>query len=140
MADVKLNHQSSIDVTITVDSVELKNVSEIPDLLPAPETIEVTAIGDDTKQYIPGLKDPGNLEFTLWYDAATYKSLQALEGTEDSPAKDQTFTITLKDGSKIEIVGKISLGFSGFGAGDAVSFTMSVAAKSVKVTPAGAAA
>ena len=137
MADtVKLNHQSSIDVKITVGETELHNVSEIPDLLPAPETIEVTAIGDDTKQYIPGLKDPGNLEFTLWYDAATYNSLQALE----KAGAEQTITITLKDTSTIVIKGKITLGFSGFGAGDAVSFTMSVAATSVKVTPAGTAA
>ena len=133
MADA-LNHQSSIGAEIKVGDKVLTNVSEIPDLIPAPETIEVTAIGDDTKQYIPGLKDPGNLEFTLWYDAAIYSALQALE----TAGAEQTITITLKDKSTIEIKGKITLGFSGFGAGDAVSFTMSVAATSVKVTPTAA--
>lgn len=126
-----LNHQSSIGASITLNSTALNGVYEIPDLIPAPETIEVTAIGDDTKQYIPGLKDPGNLEFSIWYDAATYTQVQ----TAANAATEDTVEITLKDTSKITIKGKVSVGFSGFGAGDAVSFTMSVAATSVVVEP-----
>ena len=124
----ELNHQTSIGVVITVGTdITLNNVSDIPDLIAAPEKIEVTAVGDDTKKYTNGLKDPGDLEFTLWYDKAVYAKLKDLEG-----AGTQKVTIKLSDGSYVEIDGDISVGFSGFGAGDAIQFTMGIAASRVE--------
>ena len=126
MAEAKaINHQTSIGVVIKVGAIELANVAEIPDLLAAPEKLDVTSIGSDKKQYTTGLADPGDLEFTLWYDKDVYTSLNALEG-------EQTIQVIFEDKSGVEIKGEVSLGISGFSAGDAIQFVMSVAATSVE--------
>lgn len=127
MADTQaINHQTSIGVVIKVGAIKLVNVAEIPDLLAAPEKLDVTSIGSDKKQYTTGLADPGDLEFTLWYDKDVYTSLAALEGAE------QTIQVIFEDKSGVEIKGEVSLGISGFSAGDAIQFVMSVAASSVE--------
>ena len=120
-----INHQTSIGVVIKVGTIELVNVAEIPDLLAAPEKLDVTSIGSDKKQYTTWLADPGDLEFTLWYDKDVYSSLNALEG-------EQTIQVIFEDKSGVEIKGEVSLGISGFSAGDAIQFVMSVAASSVE--------
>ena len=120
------NRQSSIGVTIKVgESITLDNVSDIPDLGATPEQIDVTAIGDDTRKYIDGIKDPGELEFTCFYEKEMYKKLNELVG-------EQNIVVTFKDSSTITIKGTVSVAIAWFGVGDAVTFTLKVAVSEIK--------
>lgn len=119
------NRQSSIGVTIKIGDLTLDNVSDIPDLGASPEQIDVTAIGDDTRKYIAGIKDPGELEFTCFYEKEIYQQLNEMEGEQD-------IVVTFKDGSTVTIKGSVSVALAGFGVGDAVTFTMSLAISSIE--------
>ena len=62
---------------------KLVDIKDYPDLIQPPDNLDATTLSDDMRVYIPGIKDnSGNLEFTCNYDAATFSTLQALEGTE----------------------------------------------------------
>lgn len=97
-------------------------VSDIPDLGAAPEQIDVTTIGATKRAYIQGIKDPGALEFTCFYDDTHYGKLAAAQKQDVKV----TMSITMKDGLKIEIKGKVSVAIAGFGVGDALTYTLSI--------------
>ena len=135
-------HQTSIDVTVAVVQVDkgaegytkkadgktiiLNNVSDIPDLLAAEESIDVTAMGNAEHKYIKGLRDNGELEFTLWYDEDSFDALHAL------PRKEEVLVeVRFRDGSGVNVYGYLSMSIAGFGVGDAVSCTMTILANHV---------
>ena len=123
-----VNRQSSIGVTIKIgENITLDNVSDIPDLGASPEQIDVTAIGDDTRKYIAGISDPGELEFTCFYEKEIYGQLDALKNQGE-----QDIVVTFKDGSSVTIKGTVAVALAGFGVGDAVTFTMSLAISEIK--------
>lgn len=59
---------------------KLVDIKEFPDLGGAPSTIDTTTLSNHMKTNIPGLIDPGALEFTANYDFEGYKELKKLEG------------------------------------------------------------
>ena len=59
---------------------KLIDVKEVPDLGKAPSNIDTTTLSDSMKTGIPGLIDPGNLEFTANYTKADLTALKAYEG------------------------------------------------------------
>ena len=136
-------HQTSIDVTVEVLEVTkdastqdyvtgksiivLNNVSDIPDLLAAEESIDVTAMGNAEHKYIKGLRDNGELEFTLWYDEASFDKLHALPRKQEVAVQ-----IRFRDGSGVDVFGYLSMSIAGFGVGDAVSCTMTILANKVE--------
>ena len=65
--------------------VEIANILRMPSLGGEVEKVEVTTLADASHQYIPGLREYGDMEFTLLYDnsdtVANYRVLQSL-GTE----------------------------------------------------------
>lgn len=64
---------------------EVANILRMPSLGGEQEKVEVTTLADGSHQYIPGLKEYGDMEFTLLYDneeaTSNYRVLAAL-GTE----------------------------------------------------------
>ena len=62
---------------------KLLDIKDFPDLMQAPNQLEITTLSDDMKCYIPGLQDTGNaLEFTANYTAADFATINGLAGTE----------------------------------------------------------
>ena len=82
--------------TGTITYSKLVDIKDYPDLEGAPETIETTTLSDSARTYIPGLQDGERKVFTANYDAATYQTLKALEGTEGNYAV--WFGATVTDG------------------------------------------
>ena len=62
---------------------KLLDIKDFPDLMQAPNQLEITTLSDDMKCYIPGLQDTGNaLEFTANYTASDFDTINNLAGTE----------------------------------------------------------
>ena len=67
----------------TLTWAKLVDIKDYPDMVAPPEQLQATTLSDEQHWYIPGVKDNGgNLEFTCNYDAATYSTIKATEGTE----------------------------------------------------------
>lgn len=59
---------------------KLIDIKEFPDLGGAPSTIDTTTLSNSMKTNIPGLIDPGALEFTANYTKADLATLKTYEG------------------------------------------------------------
>ena len=122
------NRKSSTDVKVFLKLgeestwTELDNVSDIPDLGATPEQIEVTAIGDKARKYINGILETDELEFTCFYEADKFEAVR-----EGGAGK-----IGVKIGDKdIVVKGNITASLSGFGVGDAISYTLRVSVEEI---------
>ena len=121
--------EKHISKGIQLDVGSVKNVSgltDIPDMGATPEKIDVTTLADDCRQYINGIKDFGDLEFTFIYESGedgNYAKLAALEG-------EQKCIVSFPDGTQFMFYGEISLKIVGVGVNAAITFTMSVALSS----------
>ena len=78
---------------------------EIPELGGAPEKIDVTTLSDLVKQYIPGIKDYGDLIFKFLYENknedSNFRVFKKLE-KESTPDTAPTFIIKYQDGTTHE--------------------------------------
>ena len=131
------NRKSSVDVkvflgTVTGEGKEsvpsfgdkaLDNVSDIPDLGAAPEQIEVTAIGDQARKYIAGILETDELEFTCFYEKDAFETARNAGRAAIKVAID-TYEVI--------IIGEVSATLSGFGVGDAISYTMKVQVEDIQ--------
>ena len=118
---------SSLGITLDVGSVKaVSGLTDIPDMGATPEKLEVTTLADASRQYIEGIKDYGDLEFTFIYESGAdgnYAKLAALEGQQDC-------AVTFPDGSKFTFSGEISLRIVGVGVNAVITFVMAVALSS----------
>jgi len=112
---------------------KLLDIDSFPDLGSAPEQIDVTTLTDTMRHYINGVEDTGSLEFTAFFDQATYATLAALYDTETYFAvwfggtkSGSTVTPTGSKG-KFEFKGYLSVFVSGGGVNDPVKMTITVA-------------
>lgn len=120
-------YQNTIGIKVTVDSQEVVGVTDIPALGASPEKIDVTTLADESRKYINGVKDFGDLEFSCLYDPApeggiNYAGLKAMEG---AGAKD--IVVELKDGSKFTFSGEVAVAMGEAAVNAAMTFTLSVA-------------
>jgi hypothetical protein len=109
----------------------------------AVDSIETTAFGDEAKDFIPGMGDPGTIEITGNYDPNDYTGQIALEvackaGTEYGPGEirfylDATNYLTPKTGGVIIITKCKALSFDKAGVGT-VSFSGKLSGASVELT------
>ena len=118
---------SSLGITLDVGSVKaVSGLTDIPDMGATPEKLDVTTLADASRQYIEGIKDYGDLEFTFIYESGAdgnYAKLAALEGQQDC-------AVTFPDGSKFTFSGEISLRIVGVGVNAVITFVMAVALSS----------
>ena len=59
---------------------KLCDIKEFPDLGSAPTAIDTTTLSNHMKTSVPGLVDPGNLEFNANYDETDFTKLKGIEG------------------------------------------------------------
>lgn len=119
---------SSVGIKISVDSKEIAGLTDIPDMGAAPEKLDVTTLADEYRQYINGVKDFGDLEFTFIYESGAegnYAQLAAMEG-----AGVKECIVTFPDKSTFTFEGDISVRIVGVGVNAVITFVMSVALQS----------
>lgn len=109
------------------------DITSFPDMGSAPATIDTTTLSNHMKTSVPGLVDPGNLEFEANYTKTDYTTVKALEGTE----KDYGIQFA-KDGSDGVYIfkGKLTCWIKGGGVEEAVKMGISIA-PSTDITPGG---
>lgn len=115
---------SSLGIKLDVGTVtNVSGLTDIPDMGATPEKLDVTTLKDSSRQYIEGIKDFGDLEFTFIYESGetgNYASLAKLEG-------EQKCIVTFPDETQFIFYGEISLKIVGVGVNAVITFTMSVA-------------
>ena len=122
---------SSIGITLDVGSVKaVSGLTDIPDMGATPEKLDVTTLIDESRQYINGVKDFGDLEFTFIYESGedgNYAKLNALvgQGPQECIVK-----FPGEGGATFTFTGEISLRIIGVGVNAVITFAMSVALQS----------
>lgn len=109
---------------------KLKGLKEIPDIGVEPEKVENTCLDDTMKQYEMGIGDPGDLTYKFKYDNTSDDSPYRLLRKHEENGDVLSFRETLKDGTKTEYDGQISLKRTGGGVNGVIEFDMSVAVQS----------
>ena len=117
---------------------KLIDIKEFPDLGGTPEMLETTTLSDKQQTYIPGIQSLDSLEFTANYNLDDFKTLKALEGSDNSFAvwfggtesTDGTLIPTGSDG-KFEFNGSLSVYANGGGTNEVVDMTITIAPSSV---------
>lgn len=72
----------------------------VPELGGDPEQVEVTTLQDSVRKYIPGIKDPGDLEFQFLYDnEETTSNFRILRGLQEE-GKPVDFKVIFPDGTE----------------------------------------
>ena len=120
---------SSLGIQLDVGSVKnVTGLTDIPDMGATPEKLDVTTLADASRQYIEGIKDYGDLEFTFIYESGAdgnYAQLAALEGQGIKEC-----SVEFPDGAKFTFSGDISVRILGVGVNAVITFAMSVALQS----------
>ena len=119
---------SSIGIELSVGGSKIAGLTDIPDMGASPEKLDVTTLADEYRQYINGVKDFGDLEFTFIYESGeggNYAQLAALEGKGV-----QDCVVTFPDGATFTFSGDISVRILGVGVNAVITFAMSVALQS----------
>lgn len=128
---------NSAEAGATGNWEKVVDITDFPDLIPAPETIEVTTLSDTVRQYILGLKDSSDRAFTANYTKANYQAVKALEGAVQhlavwiggTPDGNGGATPTGSEG-KVAFDGTLAVSLNGAGVGDAHTMTITVATQS----------
>ena len=116
---IVLNHM------VATVATPIANVQEVPDLGGSVDKVEVTTLADGSKKYIAGIKEYGDLEFTLLYDNTDASSnYRVLKGFEDLEVAD-TFQVVLPDETTFDFTASVSTTIAGAKVGDALTFTAS---------------
>jgi len=111
---------------------KLIDIKDFPDLIGAPEPIDVTNLSQTQRTYIPGVKANDALTFTANYTATDFSTLQALEGTETDFAVWLGATVSgstvTPDGSdgKFSFKGKLTVAKKGGGVNEAQEMTITI--------------
>lgn len=133
--DTTLSYKSDLS-----SYVELEHLMEVPELGGDPEKVEVTTLSSSVKQYIPGIKDLGDLAFKFLYDNETATSnYRVLRGLQES-GKVGTFKVEYPDGTGHEFDAYVNVKMDSAAVNAAMTFTASMSLQSdIEVTnPLGA--
>lgn len=118
---------SSIGIKLTVgDYANVSGLTDIPDMGATPEKLDVTTLADEYRQYINGVRDFGDLEFTFIYESGAegnYAKLAAIEAA----GQNVECSVEFPDGAKFAFEGEIALRIVGVGVNAVITFVMSVA-------------
>ena len=118
---------SSIGIKLTVgDYANVSGLTDIPDMGATPEKLDVTTLADEYRQYINGVRDFGDLEFTFIYESGAegnYAKLAAIEAA----GQNVECSVEFPDGAKFSFEGEIALRIVGVGVNAVITFVMSVA-------------
>lgn len=118
---IKLSYKTGSGTSYT----DLTNLLEIPSLGGTMDKVDVTDLSCDSKRYINGIKDYGDLQFKFNYEQAQFLALDALTGSVD-------WKVSLPDGTagaldtEATFSGEPSVSLEGVGVGAAMTYTLSV--------------
>lgn len=101
----------------------LDGLQEVPEIGGKVDKIDVTTLADNSKRYIQGLTDPGELAFKFLYaNGATTDAFRVLKGLE-AAAKPVAFQVTFPDTTKITFTAYVQVSVDSIKAGAALGFT-----------------
>lgn len=99
---------------------------EVPELGGEPEQVETTTLQDGTRRYIPGIKDPGDLEFNFLYDNETEGSnFRIAQGLAEA-GNPVDFKVVFPDGTEWAFTGIPNVRINAAGVNEALTFTLSI--------------
>lgn len=100
--------------------VDLKDLQEIAGLGGEKEAIEITTLDDAAHKYTDGLLNYGDsLPFKFLYKKDQFTTLNGLEG-------EQSWKVTLPDGTSCSFGGACSVKLDGVGTNAALTYTLSI--------------
>ena len=113
------------------DSTIVANLQEFPDLIGAPEQVDITCLEDSNRRYIPGIKDVGgSMSFTFLYEKTIFKKFYDVSDYPGHPGVRQSFQVEFPDGVKIGWSGYVNPSIIGKGVNDALQFSANIVADS----------
>ena len=116
---IVLNH-----MVLTV-ATAIANLQEVPELGAKVDKVEVTTLADGSKKYIAGIKEYGDLDFTLLYDnSGATSNYRVLKGYEALEVPD-TFQVVFPDGTAFNFTASVVCSIASAKVGDALTFTAS---------------
>ena len=98
----------------------LTDLLEVPALGGSVDKVDVTTLADDSKKYIKGLIDYGDLQFKFNYAKDQFKALDALTGSV-------SFQVTLPDETTATFSGEPTVSLESASVGAPLTYTMSIA-------------
>ena len=122
---------NSNQVSFKIGSTEIEGLQSIPSLGGEPERVDITTLSDESRHYLNGIKDYGELEFTFLYvpasgtgQSATPSNYSVARAAADGTEK--TMTLTLRTGVTFTIKGTVSVGLNEAGINEAYTFTLTI--------------
>lgn len=123
--DTTLSYKAS-GSTYTV----LEHLMEVPEMGGDPEKVEVTTLASSVKQYIPGIKDLGDLTFKFLYDNETADSnYRILQGLQDA-GEVVEFKVEYPDGTGHVFSAYVNVKMDSAAVNAAMTFTASMSLQS----------
>lgn len=126
---------TSIGVVLYQGGKRLVDLQSFPDLMGDTDKIETTTLEDRSRRYLPGLKDPGDMEFEFLYSGqgagTNWKELRDAETAGVAVA----YELVFPDKSAFTWSGIPSVGMTGKGIGEALTFKAKIT-PTTAITPA----
>lgn len=119
MAIATINTYLNYKATAGGTYAKLIDITEFPDLGGTPEQIDVTTLTNTTRQYIQGVKDTSDVNFTANFDKTAYETINGLTTTT-------YFQVLMADGSAFQFTGTASAYVNGGGVNEAVTMTITI--------------
>lgn len=129
-----MNGTTSIGVKLYQSGKRVLDCQSFPDLMGDTDKIETTCLEDTSRRYLPGLKDPGDMEFEFLYsgqgEGTNWKMLRDAEiaGTAVE------YELVFPDKSSFKWSGIPSVGMAGKGIGEAITFKAKIT-PTTEITP-----
>lgn len=124
--DTTLSYKSGSGSSFT----EIEHLMEVPELGGDPEKVDVTTLSSGVKQYIPGIRDLGDLAFKFLYDnekaTSNYRVLRGLQEAN----KPVTFKVEYPDGTGHEFDAYVNVKMDSAAVNAAMTFTASMSLQS----------
>lgn len=102
---------------------EIGELMEVPELGGDPEQVEVTTLKDNTRRYIAGIKDLGDLTFSFLYDnSGPTSNFRILKGIQES-GETKDFRVEYPDGTTHDFSAQVSVKMDAAAVNAALTFT-----------------
>ena len=105
---------------------DLKGLKEIPEMGVDPEKVENTCLTDTNKQYEMGIGDAGELKYKFKYENSGAESPYRKMREYEASGKLLDFEETLKDGTKTNFSGQVSVKRTGGGVNGVIEFDLTI--------------
>lgn len=125
-----LTKDTTLSYKATASYVVLEHLLEVPELGGDPEKVDVTTLASAVKQFIPGVRDLGDLAFKFLYDNETSTSnYRVLRGLQDAGSV-VDFKVEYPDGTGHEFKAYVNVKMDAAAPNAAMSFTAAMSLQS----------